>query len=250
MNAPLKQTRTEYTEFQNGEIVENNPAWLAKRNELDAAIAEKDRILNDPPSKGVLETLTGKLTLNGKPIFKNSQTNALAAANQKIATLETQLRNLPSSLRKPNILKEPYRVTTIVTNYRAELSAQLEYNGTLLGRPTTWIATTEFSTEEVAGNSNRNVPVRQAQPPDLSSIAHTLSDTIATRARSSVGNWLPILRDASFEIVRQRLRDSKAPPEIVADRTWELAQRWEHSGVPVPDLTQIETEVRTQLGLR
>jgi len=205
--------------------------------------------LNTPPSKGVSGLIANGITVAGRSIIKGSQANALAAANQKIATLQDQIRNLPPTFRKPNIVKEPYRVTSIVTNYRAELSAQLEFNGTLLGRPTTWIATTEFSTEEVVGNSNRNVPVRQAQPPDLSAIAHTLSDMIAAQTRSSVSNWLPILRDASFEIVRQRLRDSKASPEIVADRTWELAQRWEHSGVPVPDLAQIETEVRTQLGL-
>jgi hypothetical protein len=209
---------------------------------LNAVQAEAQRMANQASSSGDLSSaLAGALAGGiGVGVAQNNLNKAVNNRNN----IRNNLRNTPRTLSEPTYADEPYDVITHNVTYAADLAAVLQG----VRNPVRWRAQFAHQTIEVNGNSSRGVPVQNPTYPAAAEINRQLSQQLVEQTRD-LGALEKTLAIASFTVVAERGRQAGHDESAIADDQWGLVQLWRSINVEPDNVANIESGVRSALGL-
>ncbi|MCW5549142.1 MAG: serine/threonine protein kinase [Opitutaceae bacterium] len=251
---PTRQRRS--SRYQSGTRTVDNPRYGQLQSQLDyaedevrnaqrslnAVQAEAQRMANQASSSGDLSSaLAGALAGGiGVGVAQNTLNKAVNNRNN----IRNNLRNTPRTLSEPTYADEPYDVITHNVTYAADLTAVLQG----VRNPVRWRAQFAHQTIEVNGNSSRGVPVQTPTYPAAADINRQLAQQLVEQTRD-LGALEKALALASFTVVAERGRQAGHDEPAIADDQWGLVQLWRSINVEPDNVANIESGVRSALGL-
>ncbi|MDI1319940.1 MAG: hypothetical protein PSW75_07060, partial [bacterium] len=254
-SSDARREATKAVRYQSGWSEEANPQHASLTSQVENAeeryekMAESNRSTQAQAQSlarsGGLSGLAAALTGVASGVSQYEVTKA----RHQLEQVREPLAHTRETVRRPVYANENYQEITHNVSYSAALALNIEQAGRSLAPALNWSSVYPHQTVEVVGNAARGVPVAAAQYPAASQVSAWLAQDLGQRIAADPGQLLAPLLPATFGVLEKRLTAKAVPAADAADRRWGLAQLWLAAGIAPGNLPELETRVRSTLGL-